>query len=120
MRIINIITAGNFTATVGTYFNNNIINAASFTATVGEDFNNTSGGRINATSFTLTASNFYNFNTSNSVSTINATSFTATVAAFLETMVPMVSMHILMQLTLLLQQRTLTLLVLSTIDAATM
>ena len=78
----NIITAGNFTATVGTYFNNSsIINAASFTATVGEDFNNTSGGRINADSFTLTASNFYNSNTSNSVNqTINATSFTATVS----------------------------------------
>ena len=76
------ITAGNFTATVGTYFNNSsVINAASFTATVGEDFNNTSGGSINADSFTLTASNFYNPNTSNSVNqTINATSFTATVS----------------------------------------
>ena len=75
-------TAGNFTATVGTYFNNSsVINAASFTATVGEDFNNTSGGSINADSFTLTASNFYNPNTSNSVNqTINATSFTATVS----------------------------------------
>ena len=76
------ITADNFTATVGTHLlNNGTINVDSFTATVGGEFTTSGGATINADSFTLTASKFYNVDNNNSgrYSTINATSFTATI-----------------------------------------
>ena len=96
------ITAGNFTATVGTYFNNdNTINATSFTATIGEDFNSIQG-KINADSITITAKNFYSINNTAAISTINATSFTVTIAEDFNSRVWVLQR--LMQIALLLQQ----------------
>ena len=72
---------GNFTATVGEYFNNNasiIINAVNFTATVGESFRTNTSSVINADSITITANEFITL----AASTIDAATVTIEVTNF--------------------------------------